>query len=87
MCEVCTRAAGPLRNYMMYNGGEGLYTSTMAYEKNPHCLVCGTQGVPLTLKAEQTLQELIDFLVQVRRRVIGHEHSSGAARTRRGSTR
>lgn len=56
---------------MMYNGGEGLYTSTMAYEKNPHCLVCGTQGVPLTMKAENTLQDLINYLIEVPARVAG----------------
>jgi len=49
---------------MMYNGGEGLYTATVQYEKNPHCLACGTLGVPLSFSPDATLQELIDFLIK-----------------------
>jgi ubiquitin-activating enzyme E1 C len=60
--KICTQSSQYLKNYMMYNGGEGLYTSTVNYEKNPNCLVCGTQGVPLDFSREATLQELIDFL-------------------------
>lgn len=62
--KVCTRASQNIRNYMMYNGGEGLYTATVQYEKNPQCLVCGTLGVPLTFSGDATLQELIDYLVK-----------------------
>src|SRR5687768_6396013 len=64
MLKVCTRSSQSLRNYMMYNGGEGLYTATVLYEKNPECLVCGTQGVPLSFPADAKLQDLVDFLVR-----------------------
>jgi len=33
--KICTQSSQYLKNYMMYNGGEGLYTSTVNYDKNP----------------------------------------------------
>eukprot|EP01128_Nolandella_sp_AFSM9_P004828 TRINITY_DN224_c0_g1_i1.p1 TRINITY_DN224_c0_g1~~TRINITY_DN224_c0_g1_i1.p1 ORF type:complete len:483 (+),score=102.96 TRINITY_DN224_c0_g1_i1:44-1450(+) len=62
--KICTGASHYLKNYMMYNGGEGLYTSTVNYEKNEHCLVCGTVGVPLSFPAATTLQELISHFIE-----------------------
>jgi ubiquitin-activating enzyme E1 C len=60
--KIATQSSQYLKNYMMYNGGEGLYTSTVNYDKNPECLVCGTTGVPIHFNRDGTLQELIDYL-------------------------
>jgi ubiquitin-activating enzyme E1 C len=61
--KVATQASHRLKNYMMYSGIEGLYTSTFNYDKNPDCSVCGSSLRSLTLgenvKVEGFLTELM----------------------------
>ena len=39
--KFATNASGFLNNYMMYIGGDGLYTFTFEYEKKENCTACG----------------------------------------------
>jgi len=38
--KLLTGCSTPLNNYFMYMGHEGLYSSTIVYEKNPNCKIC-----------------------------------------------
>merc|ERR1712078_431257 len=52
-----------LNNYFMYMGGEGLYTHTVEYERDPGCLSCSA-GLPCVVPPGTPLQALIDMLMQ-----------------------
>jgi hypothetical protein len=49
-------AAG-LNNYVMYTGSEGVYTHTVAYERDAGCPVCSA-GALVTAPRGATLQEV-----------------------------
>lgn len=58
---------GPmLNNYMMYMGGDGVYTHTFALQRKENCIVCGGSGnsssTELQVNPSWTLQELLDHL-------------------------
>ncbi|MEW5308906.1 MAG: hypothetical protein WDW38_000826 [Sanguina aurantia] len=57
-----TQGCTGLNNYMMYMGAQGLYTHTVAYEKDPNCLLCSS-GISLQVESESTLQQVIDKLM------------------------
>ncbi|GAB4817230.1 hypothetical protein N2152v2_004276 [Parachlorella kessleri] len=59
MVTVCSSG---LNNYMMYVGTEGVYTHTVAYERDPACPIC-SPGVPFTVQPTMTLREVIAKLV------------------------
>lgn len=40
-----------------YMGAQGLYTHTVAYEKDPNCLLCSS-GISLQVESENTLQQV-----------------------------
>ena len=48
---------------MMYNGSDGVYTHTVAYEKDPDCPMC-SPGVAMELPKESTLSDVIDAIVK-----------------------
>ena len=60
--KLATQAANCLDNYMMYSGGEGLYTYTFAYERKPNFPVCGSGVLKYTLHPEATLDSLVEKL-------------------------
>lgn len=43
--------------YARYTGTDGVYTYTVAYEKDPSCLACGS-GVPVEVDPSDTLQQV-----------------------------
>ncbi len=47
-----------MNNYMMYMGAEGIYTHTVAYEKDAECAQCGA-GICLSVGGEKTLEEVM----------------------------
>jgi ubiquitin-activating enzyme E1 C len=61
--KIATRTGGYLDNYMMYNGGEGVFTNTFVFEKKASCPVCGGEPMTLQFSSKATLQEVIDELV------------------------
>jgi len=46
-----------------YMGGEGLYTPTFCYERNPTCVACSTARVELAVSPGETLHALIERMV------------------------
>jgi len=62
--KFATNASGFLNNYMMYTGGEGVYTFTFEYEKKPNCLTCSNAGeaIEWEVDPEQTLEEFIEAI-------------------------
>lgn len=62
--KMATNSAKIMNNYMMYTGDEGIYSYTFELEKNPDCAVCGTAVVKLAMNRQNTLQDLIDALIE-----------------------
>lgn len=60
--KIATMCAQGLNNYAMYNGGTGVYTHCVSYERDAGCPVCSA-GVLLELGAETTLQGAIDAML------------------------
>jgi len=60
LATFCSRS---LKNWMMFNGGEGVYTSTTQFDKDDECLICSTTGTKLLWNRKKTLQELLDWLI------------------------
>eukprot|EP00899_Mesostigma_viride_P011277 jgi/Mesvir1/2014/Mv06196-RA.1 len=60
--KLATMCSTGMDNYMMYMGGQGVYTHTVAYERDPSCPMCGT-GAPFVIPASATLQQFIDALM------------------------
>ncbi|PRP78028.1 hypothetical protein PROFUN_14728 [Planoprotostelium fungivorum] len=60
--KIVTNAADVLNNYMMYIGGEGIYTHTFEYEKKENCLVCGTSQSVYSVSGDIKLEEFIEML-------------------------
>ena len=56
--KLVTMCSQGLDNYVMYMGGQGIYTHTVSYERDPTCLVCGA-GVPVKAPAGTTLREYL----------------------------
>ena len=55
-----SRAAGCARRF---NGTHGVYTHTVAYDRDAACAVCGA-GVPLEAPADATLSALLALLLE-----------------------
>ena len=45
-----------------YVGSGGVYTHTVAYERDLECVICGA-GLPLDARPSMTLQELLDAMM------------------------
>jgi len=61
--KIATNASKHLQNWMMYNGGWGIWTNTTMYEKTEDCLVCSLTGCMVNVEPESTLQEFINSLI------------------------
>jgi len=61
--KIATNSAPCIDNWMMYNGADGVFTSTMAYEMEPECLVCSQTGATIKVDPTMTLQQFIDYLI------------------------
>lgn len=59
--KICTFFSKGLNNYIMFSGTRGVYMHNVSYERDPNCVACSA-GVHITMKAEQTLQMLIEKL-------------------------
>mmetsp|Transcript_17998 Transcript_17998/g.50362 ORF Transcript_17998/g.50362 Transcript_17998/m.50362 type:complete len:133 (+) Transcript_17998:181-579(+) len=51
-----------MNNYMMYVGSGGVYTHTVAYERDTSCPICSA-GLPIEMHPSATLQQLIGALM------------------------
>lgn len=61
--KAITMCSSGMNNYMMYVGSEGIYTHTVAYERDPQCPVCSA-GVPLSVASDTTLEAVMQAMVQ-----------------------
>ncbi|KAG8463295.1 hypothetical protein KFE25_004806 [Diacronema lutheri] len=61
--KIVTNCSAYLNNNAMYMGGEGLYTPTFCYERNPTCVACSTARVELAVSPGETLHALIERMV------------------------
>jgi len=61
--KIATNSSRHLQNWMMYNGGDGVYTNTTLYEKMEDCLICSLTGCTLSIDPEITLENFIKWLV------------------------
>ena len=59
--KTITMCSAGMDNYMMFMGGEGIYTHTVAYEKDLECPQCSS-GICLTVPRAKTLEEVIGML-------------------------
>eukprot|EP00873_Tetraselmis_striata_P019120 jgi/Tetstr1/439384/TSEL_027819.t1 len=61
--KIVSMCSTGMNNYMMYVGSGGVYTHTVAYEKDPSCAICSA-GLPLDASPGMTLQEAIDAMLR-----------------------
>jgi len=61
--KIATSCSHHLKNWMLYNGTESVYTSTTKYSKNEDCLVCSMTGTSIHCDPYQTLQQFLDMLI------------------------
>ncbi|CAD7698697.1 unnamed protein product [Ostreobium quekettii] len=73
--KMVTACSTGMSNYMMYMGGEGIYTHTVAYERDPECLVC-SPGISFPCRRDMTLQQVIDIIKEDERLGTGLEAPS-----------
>ncbi|GAA5905675.1 NEDD8-activating protein UBA3 [Sporobolomyces salmoneus] len=62
--KIATSTNPYLNNYMMYTGNESIYTYTFEHQQKPECPVCGGEKSSVTMKSDQSLQDLIDLLLE-----------------------
>lgn len=61
--KVATSCANPLQNYLVFNDVDGIYTYAYEAARNEDCLACSRKSLPLTIKKDKKLQDLINVLV------------------------
>ena len=58
-----TSCANPLKNYMVFNQADGIYTYAYEAERNPDCVVCNQRAKPFEVESlEVKLQQVLDIL-------------------------
>jgi ubiquitin-activating enzyme E1 C len=60
--KLASNTGGPLKNYMMYSGSEGLYTSTINYDRDVNCIVCGSARRDIEVPSSITVKDFITEL-------------------------
>jgi len=61
--KLMTGCSKRIENYMMFMGGEGIYTNTFAYDPKENCLVCSAlKPRKLTWNKSDTVRQFIDYL-------------------------
>jgi len=61
--KIATQCARNINNWLMFNGLEGVFTTSQLLEQNEQCLVCSLQGVKLEFDPRYTVQQLREFLI------------------------
>ena len=61
--KMVTMAVKGMNNFMMYNGREGVYTHTVAYEKDDECPAC-SPGVRVEFSRDVALGDVVDACVK-----------------------
>jgi ubiquitin-activating enzyme E1 C len=61
--KLATNCASAVNNYMMYVGGDGVYTYTFELQRKEDCQVCGSGSLKMTMQRSDKLQDLMDALL------------------------
>ncbi|XP_063952349.1 NEDD8-activating enzyme E1 catalytic subunit-like [Lytechinus pictus] len=62
--KIATSCSFPLKNYMVFNDTDGLYTYTYEAERKEDCMACSRKTQTLELQRDATLQMLVDHLTE-----------------------
>lgn len=62
--KIATSSAAYLNNYFMLIGTEGVYSFTFEHERREDCPVCGGESLDIEVPKDNTLEQLIDMLVE-----------------------
>ncbi|XP_071504733.1 NEDD8-activating enzyme E1 catalytic subunit-like [Diadema antillarum] len=62
--KIATSCCFPLKNYMVFNDTDGLYTYTYEAERKEDCLACSQAPQMLEFPEDATLQTLVDHLTE-----------------------
>nr|XP_054752305.1 NEDD8-activating enzyme E1 catalytic subunit-like [Lytechinus pictus] len=62
--KIATSCSFPLKNYMVFNDTDGLYTYTYEAERKEDCMACSRKTQTLELQSDATLQMLVDHLTE-----------------------
>lgn len=79
--KLVTLASRGLDNYLMYSGGDSVYTLATSYERDPVCPVCGL-GLTVSLPQSATLRTLLDILAKHPRMAAARGGTSVALESR-----
>ena len=61
--KIVSAMAKPMDNYVMYNGGTGVYTYTYKNEKRPDCPVCGVpKPLRIALNPQCTIRDVVTII-------------------------
>lgn len=62
--KITTSSAAYLNNYFMLIGTDSIYSYTFEHQKRSDCPVCGGEALDIQLKADTTVEQLIEILVE-----------------------
>ena len=60
VATYCAKAMGDEKNYMQFNGTDGLYVYSFEYERKEDCLVCSQKPQPFSIGASDTVGEVLE---------------------------
>ncbi|CAG2109271.1 unnamed protein product [Medioppia subpectinata] len=61
--KIVTSCAPHMKNYMIFNDSEGIYTYTYEAEKKDDCIVCSNVPKVIKFKAEDKLEDVMEYLM------------------------
>ncbi|EJD54350.1 hypothetical protein AURDEDRAFT_110037 [Auricularia subglabra TFB-10046 SS5] len=62
--KIATSSAPFLNNYFMVIGTDGVYSYTFEHERRPNCPVCGGELLPVEIKRDWTVEQVIEWLIE-----------------------
>ena len=60
--KVLTYCYAPIKNYMMFNDSQGVYTYVFEAEKKDECPACSTKPINISFASSATLREVIEHM-------------------------
>ena len=60
VATYCAKAMGDEKNYMQFNGTDGLYVYSFEYERKEDCLVCSQKPQPFNICASDTVGAVLE---------------------------
>ena len=72
VATYCAKAMGDEKNYMQFNGTDGLYVYSFEYERKEDCLVCSQKPQPFSIGASDTVGEVLEKITADPRLQLKH---------------